>query len=191
MDSYVQIIVNKLSIKDFDNINLKIFDKIDFVSDALSDHDIVLAWTIVICVLITNGPVITMLLKQASMTFLDKIVVLDCCMCMVNGWIAIDYMYSISLPVWFFLIPFFTTFWNVLIILVIITYRLVYILRSTWVQTKRQRYLFHTGLIMFLVITSLTMTGLCYYYRDFYLKYHSKFINSFLEIFSNMLKTKQ
>ena len=150
------------------------FDEIDFISESLANYDFVLAWTIVISVLITNGPVITMILKQASMTFLDKIVVLDCCICMANGIIAIDYMYNMYLPWWSFLIPFFTTYCNTLIILVIIVYRLVYVLKSDWVQTKQQKSVLNVSLILFLLTTSLIMTGLCFYYKDFYLQYNSK-----------------
>ena len=156
--------------KDFETEVIS-FDQVDFIRENLSDLDLVLAWATVFCVIVTNGPVIALILKQASKTFLDKIVVLDCILCMSNAFTAINYVY-IVFPVWTFFIPFVISVCNVLIILVIVIFRIVFVLLSDWVHTKRQRTIFYSILVAFLTAGTCIMAGFTIYYKDFYLGYH-------------------
>ena len=125
-----------------------------------------------------NIPLIIYTIKQHSMTFFNKLIITDCCLCIVNvaGVLRFSTAY-IQNPYLCLFLPFYGYFINVLnrlLSIAIVFYRYVFVLNSSWVQTPRQRQLFCGSLSVSIVAISLTLTVFSFFYREYYLNYLGK-----------------
>ena len=124
-----------------------------------------------------NIPLIIYTIKQHSMTFFNKMIITDCCLCIANVTAVLRLSTEyIKNPYFCLFFPFCGYFINVLnrLLSIAIVYRYVFVLHSSWVQTPRQRQLFCGTLSLSIVAISVTLTVFSFFYREYYLHYLGK-----------------
>ena len=99
-----------------------------------------------------NAPLIYILLKQTSKTFLDWLILADC------------FLLTSSHLCFTLVIPFYLVICNRLLTLSIVICRYVFVLHSTLVSTKGQRKAFECFILTFTFITPLLMSMASIYY---------------------------
>ena len=118
----------------------------------------------------TNIPLIIFILKQGSKTFLDRLVILDCFLCMSNALLLFirlfDFWGSICGCHIFF--SFFIQLSNKLLTLGIALYRFILVLGSSLVWTQYQRKIFEKLILLAILLISVQLTGWAVYYREDY-----------------------
>ena len=137
------------------------------------------AWSVAVAlVLATNIPLILILMKTTN-TFLDRIIIADCCIGVANCFFISIYKLNI-IPIFniphgclsIFIILFLNTI-NRFLNATIAVFRYVFITHNSLVQTSKQRKLFHSLVLAIAFIPSLIMTGLTIFYRNNYYSYLS------------------
>ena len=114
-----------------------------------------------------NAPLIYLLVKQTSKTFLDWLILADCFLGIINGVSAIIIVASVltSANLCFSLvIPFYLVICNRLLTLSIVICRYVFVLHSYLVSTKGWRRAFECFILTFVFITPLLMSMTSIYY---------------------------
>lgn len=114
-----------------------------------------------------NAPLIYILLKQTSKTFLDWLILADCFLGIINGVFAIIIVAALltsSHLCFTLVIPFYLVICNRLLTLSIVICRYVFVLHSTLVSTKGQRKAFECFILTFTFITPLLMSMASIYY---------------------------
>ena len=114
-----------------------------------------------------NAPLIYILLKQTSKTFLDWLILADCFLGIINGVFAIIIVAALltsSHLCFTLVIPFYLVICNRLLTLSIVICRYVFVLQSTLVSTKGQRKAFECFILTFTFITPLLMSMASIYY---------------------------
>ena len=124
------------------------------------------AWvTATLLVLATNLPLIILIMKQTSRTFLDWIIITDCMLGVVHMVCSsASQIYTNNFCFIRFIVLFLALI-NRFINTSISFYRYVFILHNSLVQTKRQRTMFHCLLLSLILLPAVTMTGSTIYYR--------------------------
>ena len=72
------------------------FESIDFILEEASKLETCLTWIVFLLIVVTNSSVISLIVKQASRTFLDNLVILDCCFCLANGFYSLETSYKLA-----------------------------------------------------------------------------------------------
>ena len=138
------------------------------------------AWSVAVAlVLATNIPLILILMKTTN-TFLDRIIIADCCIGVANCIFISIYKLKVipisDIPhgclLTIFVLLFLNTI-NRLLNISIAVFRYIFIIHNFLVQTSKQRRLFHFFILTLAFIPSLTMTGLTIFYRNNYYSYLS------------------
>ena len=130
------------------------------------------AWvTTTSLILATNIPLIYFIVHQRYKTFLDKLIIFDCILCIVGIVIVIlnkvirytveDVNFCIKI-----FLPFLLNLCNRFLTLSIVIYRYVFVLHSSVVETRNQRRAFESLVVSLIIIPSLYFTGVSIYYRD-------------------------
>ena len=122
-----------------------------------------------LAILLVNIPLLIYIFKQGSGTFMNKLIVIDCWLCICN--IGPVFTYSIwderrYSGVCFIPFGFFLIILNHLLSISIGFYHYVFVFRSSWVKTKYQRktlFCMVSGAVAFL---SFSLTAFCIYYRN-------------------------
>ena len=145
-------------------------------------------------ILCTNLPLILFILKQSSKSFLDKLIVFDCVICIFNTFPLIKFFLSTfeyhkiivgSSDIWVIIctchvfFSFFANLCNRLITLGVAFYRYFLIIGSSFLWTTYQRKLFEKSVMFMILFASVNLTGWAIYYREnwknFLGMYHLKF----------------
>ena len=118
----------------------------------------------------TNVPLIVFIMNQGSKTFLDRLVVFDCFLCMSNALLLFirlfDFWGSICGCHIFF--SFYIQLSNKLLTLGIALYRFILVLGSSLVWTQYQRKSFEKLILLTILLISVQLTGWAVYYREDY-----------------------
>ena len=132
----------------------------------------------------TNVPLIIFILKQGSKTFLDRLVIFDCFLCMSNSLLLLKVYFKSSFEhneihfgsfdIWgaicrchvFF--SFFSNLFNRLLTLGIAFYRFTLVFGSSLVWTTYQRKIFERIIMFVILLFSVFLTGWAIYYREDY-----------------------
>ena len=118
-----------------------------------------------------NVPLIILIMKKTSRTFLDWIIIMDCMLGAVSmvcsSAVQIDRIYTNNFCFIRFIVLFLTLV-NRFINISISLYRYVFILHSSLVQTKRQRTLFECLLLSLILLPAVALTAATIYFRDYY-----------------------
>ena len=127
-------------------------------------------------ILATNIPLIYFIVHQRYKTFLDKLIIFDCILCIVGIVIVIlnkvirytveDVNFCIKI-----FLPFLLNLCNRFLTLSIVIYRYVFVLHSSVVETRNQRRAFESLVVSLIIIPSLYFTGVSVYYRDYNFHY--------------------
>ena len=160
------------------------------------------AWvTATLLVLATNLPLIILIMKQTSRTFLDWIIITDCMLGVVHMICSsASQIYTDNNFCFVRFIVLFLALLNRFINTSISFYRYVFILHNSLIQTKRQRTMFHCLLLSLILVPAVTMTGATIYYRHHFscvapvflnlplshplkLSFHVSYLGSFVVIF--------
>ena len=118
-------------------------------------------------------------MQQLSMTFLDRLVVLDCGLCLSNI-IVLIHFYDISGvvdlgPCIFYVFMLFqVNLINKLLTLGIVIYRFALVRCSAVVRTPHQKKSLENCILMFIFLTSFNLTSWAFYYRMEYRQYLGK-----------------
>ena len=130
------------------------------------------AWvTATLLVLATNVPLVILIMKKASRTFLDWVIIMDC---MIGAVSMVCSFATQSAQIYtnnFCFMRFavlFLALVNRFINISISLYRYVFILHNSLVQTKRQRTLFQCLVLSLILLPAVTLTGATIYFRDHY-----------------------
>ena len=130
-------------------------------------------------VLVTNIPLILLILMNTSNTFLDRIIIADCCIGVANFIFISIYklnviqIFNISHGCFSIFVLLFLTTINRLLNISIAVFRYIFIIHNSLVQTSKQRRMFNSLVLALAFIPSLTMTGLTIFYRNNYYFYLS------------------
>ena len=145
----------------------------DYSDDSNGDGDWVrlAAWvTATLLVLVTNLPLIILIMKQTSRTFLDWIIITDCMLGAVSmvcsSTVQIDRIYTNDNLCFMRFVVLFLVLVNRFINVGISFYRYVFILHNSLVQTKRQRTMFQCLVLSLILVPAVTLTGATIYYRQ-------------------------
>ena len=122
-------------------------------------------------ILVTNVPLIYFLLQQASKTFLDKLIIIDCLLCILNiAMTSVIVIASYHIQDFKFCFTIFVSlyfiFCNRFLTLSIVICRYVFVLHSSLVETDRQRRTFEGVIYNTIFILPLLMTSGSFVYRD-------------------------
>ena len=126
-------------------------------------------------ILLVNIPLLRYIFNHGCHIFINKLIAMDCCLCICN----IAFIFPFFEPHTCF-VPIFLFFTNVLNRLLSISiglYRYVFVVRTTWVQTKFQRHVFSALIFGMLVLVSCSLTGFCIFYRTEYYNYMGNAFN--------------
>ena len=123
----------------------------------------------IIAILLVNLPLLTYIFKHGSGTFMNKLIVIDCCLCICNIvpviinsiWDDSRYSGVCFIPFGFFLILL-----SHLLSTSIGFYHYVFVLQSSWVKTKYQRKKVFCMVSAAVAVLSLSLTAFCIYYRN-------------------------
>ena len=130
-------------------------------------------WLTCSLILMTNGPMIYFIMKQVSKTFLDWLVVFDCCLCLSNI-ITLILLTDNSghdelvLCYYYVFFSFLANLCNKLLTVGIVIYRCTLVLGSSIVRTSYQRKVFENLILLVIFLTSFYLTGWAIYYREDY-----------------------
>ena len=124
---------------------------------------------LVTCILIlgTNVPMITFIKNQPSKTFLDWMILFDCCLCL-GELIAILIRSFDSFCVYNVFFSFFKHLCNRLLTIGIAIYRFTLVLGSSYFWSTRQKRVFEKIIWNAILLISLYTTAWAVYYRDNY-----------------------
>ena len=147
-------------------------------------------WMTCVLILATNVPLIIFIMKvsriqfqlkiksrtslimqQKSMTFLDRLVVLDCGLCISNVYILIHFgdisgVVDLGSCAFYVFMFFQVNLINKLLTLGIVIYRFALVLCSSVVRTPYQRKSIENCILMFIFWTSFILTSWAFYYRE-------------------------
>jgi hypothetical protein len=123
----------------------------------------------IITILLVNLPLLKCIFRHGYGTFMNKLIILDCCLCICNIgpvftfsiWDERRYSELCFLPFGFLLILL-----NRFLSISIGFYHYVFVFRSSWVKTKYQRKKVLCLVSGAVVMLSFTLTALCIYYRN-------------------------
>ena len=130
--------------------------------------------SLTICaIFLVNYPLLRYIFNNGNATLINKLVAIDCCLCIGNiSPVFTQYVLGKSRDPFICLIePPFGYFINIMSSLLsmgIVTYRYVFVLKSSWVQTKYQRQQFCFILAGTIAAISSGLTILVYLNRDSY-----------------------
>ena len=119
-------------------------------------------------------------MQQVSMTFLDRLVVLDCGLCLSNIIVLIHFhdisgVVDLGPSCIFYVFMFFqVNLINKLLTLGIVIYRFALVRCSSMVRTPHQRKFLENCILMFIFLTSFNLTSWALYYRMEYRQYLGK-----------------
>ena len=105
------------------------------------------------------------------MTFLDRLVVLDCGLCLSNIFILIQFndlsgVVDLGPCAFYVFMSFHVNLINKLLTLGIVIYRFALVLCSSVVRTPYQRKSIENCILMFIFWTSFILTSWAFYYRE-------------------------
>lgn len=127
-----------------------------------------------VLVVATNSPLIFFTAKQQNRTFLDNLVILDCCLCIVNmGIITIHYLNvnaNISACIIVFL-PSLHIFCNRFLTVSIVIYRYILVLHPAMVDTALKRRILESLILAAIFLLPLVITAHGVYHRNHYYYY--------------------
>ena len=128
--------------------------------------------------------------QQMSKTFLDRLVVLDCGLCLVNIIVLIPSndisgVDDLGACEFFVFLLFKVNLMNKLLTVGIVIYRFTLVTCSSFVQTPQQRKFLENCILMFIFLTSFTLTSLAFYYREDYRQYLGRY-----EEISDLISTR-
>ena len=108
-----------------------------------------------------------------SKTFLDRLVVLDCGLCLINIIVLIlsddkSGVEDLGYCAFFEFLFFKVNLINKLLTVGIVIYRFTLVICSTWVQTPQQRKSLEYCILTFIFLTSFNLTSWAFYYREEY-----------------------
>ena len=127
-------------------------------------------------IILVNFPLLRYIFKHGNNTFINKLIAIDCCLCIGNIIPAINYMTQdesrfrticLAFPPY----GFFVNILNRLLSIAIVFYRYVFVLQSSWVRTQFQRRLFCFLVAGAITILSTSLSALCLTYREQYVHY--------------------
>ena len=128
--------------------------------------------SLTICaIFLVNYPLLRYIFKHGNTTFINKLVAIDCCLCIGNTIpVFTQYILGKSRGPFICLISppygYLINVLNSLLSMSIVTYRYVFVLKSSWVQTKVQRQQFCFTLAGTIAALSSGLTILVYMYRE-------------------------
>ena len=123
----------------------------------------------IVAILLGNIPLLIYIFKQGSGTLMNKLIVIDCCLCICNivpviinsFWDDKRYSGVCFIPFGFFLILL-----SHLLSISIGFYHYVFVLRSSWVKTKYQKKKVFCMVSAAVAVLSFSLTAFCIYYRN-------------------------
>ena len=123
------------------------------------------------CILIlgTNVPIIIFIMNQGSKTFLDWLIIFDCCLCLSDLRVVIlilNYSDFVDFCICHVFLSFFTNLCNRLLSFGIVIYRLTLVLGSTLVFSSSQKKVLENIIILATLLISFNLTGWAIYYRE-------------------------
>ena len=124
---------------------------------------------IIAAILIVNLPLLRYIHSHGNNTFLNKLIAIDCCICIGNIGPVISTIYhphSLCLIITPF--SYFINSLNRLLVIGIVFYRYVFVHQSSWVGTQFQRKTFCLLVAGGLAFLSTVSTALCVLYREKY-----------------------
>ena len=161
----------------FKSRSVSLFDLVD-VGEALEESKSftskLFAFISIIVILIINIPLLKIILKQSS-KFINMLMAADCFLCIGNSILLFNNLVGpsenpvlclISAPYGYLI-----NLLNRLLSTGILVYRYVFVFRSSWVETKKQRKIFSMILCGAICSTALLATSLCVLYRDQHFHY--------------------
>ena len=170
--------VLKVSINTSASSNPEIIEAEHVFAEPNSFYMQVLGLSAAASIIALNVPLIIYTIKQHSMTFFNKLIITDCCLCIANATAVLRFSIAyIQNPYFCLFFPFCGYFINILnrlLSIAIVFYRYVFVLHSSWVQTPRQRQLFCGTLSISIVAISVTLTVFSFFYREYFLLYIGK-----------------
>ena len=128
---------------------------------------------ILTCLLVlgTNVPMIIFIMNQGSRTFLDKLIVFDCFLCLANLHVIILIGFSdddISFCIFHIFLSFFFNLCNRLLTLAIAIYRTILVFGSPNVVTTHSKKVMEIIIPNAIFLISANLTGWAMYYRNDY-----------------------
>ena len=141
------------------------------------------------CVLIlgTNVPIIIFIMNQGSKTFLDWLIIFDCCLCLSDLRVVIlvlNYSDFVDFCICHVFLSFCTSLCNRLLSFGIVIYRLILVLGSAFVFSSSQKKVLENIILLAILFISLNLTGWAIYYREDNRHFLGK-VKIFSDIFSN------
>ena len=129
----------------------------------------------------TNLPLIIFTVNQKSKTFLDRLIIFDCILCLLNLRIVIrllDYSdFDAVHCICHVFFSFFTNLCNRLLSLGIVIYRITLVLGSSFMFSSNQKKILENIILLAILLPSLNLTGWAIYYREDYIYFLSKVKN--------------
>ena len=120
----------------------------------------------------TNGPLVYVLLKQATKTFIDWLIITDCVLCILNIVMmtlmsALKFVMLENVLVCYMMFGnTYLTYCNKLLTLGIVICRYVFVLHSSLVETERQRKTFIVSILTLIFFVPFVMTCAAVLYSD-------------------------
>ena len=118
----------------------------------------------------TNGSMIKFIMSQGTKTFLDWLIVYDCCLCLSNIPVLVllsDFVVQ-DFCAYHVFFAFFVNLSNKLLTIGIVIYRFTLVIGSSIVVSKYQKKNLENLIILFILVTSFYLTGWAFYYREDY-----------------------
>ena len=118
----------------------------------------------------TNGSMIKFIMSQGTKTFLDWLIVYDCCLCLSNIPVLVllsDFVVQ-DFCAYHVFFAFFVNLSNKLLTIGIVIYRFTLVIGSSIVVTTHQKKNLENSIMLFILLTSFYLTGWAFYYREDY-----------------------
>ena len=118
----------------------------------------------------TNLPLIIFTVNQKSKTFLDRLIIFDCILCLLNLRIVIrllDYSdFDAVHCICHVFFSFFTNLCNRLLSLGIVIYRITLVLGSSFMFSSNQKKILENIILLAILLPSLNLTAWAIYYKE-------------------------
>ena len=124
-------------------------------------------------ILLVNTPLLKYIFNNGYATFINKLIAIDCCLC-IGKTIPIFAYYILGKSKWPIICAiappyaYFINILNCLLSISILTFRYVFVLQSSWVQTKFQRHRFYLILAGTVAVLASGLTTLVFLNRERY-----------------------
>ena len=125
-----------------------------------------------VTIIIANLPILWIIWKENSQTFINQLIGIDCLLCLGMIPVVLNHSSVFQLPCSFITsYAFFASLLNRLLPVGIIIYRFIYVCRSSWVLTAHQRKVCQISLSLSILALPICLTIGSWIYREKYAYY--------------------